>query len=280
MKRNSHESGCDTSAPSSSAPTPPLSRQGRRPPPCLCASRHLSSSSSNPPVGVSRDIDNVYRAITHRPTKGIIAFSLVELLVVIAIIAILSALLLPALGKARNTAKELICKANLKQVAVGLSLYADDNRARFPLAYDSSGTIKVNRYWFDLIKDYVHAKPGASVPLYRGSVFECPTDLDRQAGGTEYTSYAYAYIFWTNYATLDMLTTKIRTPSVTGVMADGWHSISYPTYMVADAEQGRDQNKRLRIRHNLSTNILFCDGHVDRRATKISESLCPIFSVK
>lgn len=205
---------------------------------------------------------------------------MVELLVVIAIIMILSAILLPALNSARDKVKDISCRSNLKQIALGFNMYSNDNKNYYPKAYDGAGTWGVSRYWVDTLKEYVSANYGASAPYYANSVYECKADKDRKIGGTEITSYIYVYVFWSNYSTIDVFVPRITTPGSVGIITDGWLACAAPSEVRADVEGGRTSGSRLRPRHSFKTNILYCDGHVYFYKTAMGQSLKSFFEVK
>lgn len=106
------------------------------------------------------------------------AFTLIELLVVIAILGILAAMLFPALGRAKERAKQIRCVSNLRQIGLGIWMYADDFEGRIPpTAHQTRNT---NEVWIAKLKPYI-ACDGVGL---------CPSDpirFERQKiGGMSY----------------------------------------------------------------------------------------------
>ncbi len=123
------------------------------------------------------------------------AFTLIELLVVIAIIAILMAVLMPALSRAREGGKRAACLSNLKQLAMAWNMYADENSER--LVNGATGFSNSNQSWGDHSKElsWINSfdntnwnnqiqgiRTGALYPYVKNDkLYRCPTGRRGQA---------------------------------------------------------------------------------------------------
>ena len=150
----------------------------------------------------------------HRPCAG---FTLVELLVVIGVIALLVALLLPTLWRAREMSRQTLCASNLRQLALAVVEYAADNDQRLPspapyIQEAPDDWIFWQPYPRDLSKSAVARYLSQPVSV---SYFRCPSDrLDYRGrpNPSQYGKYIYSYV----------MNEEMGKPDPAGI----WHGIS------------------------------------------------------
>ncbi len=181
-----------------------------------------------------------YRSrVEGRRSSARLAFSLIELLVVIGIITILAALLLPTMGRAKESARGTACLSNLRQIGVALQLYVDGNNQRLPTMRDKAPVTDTNQ-------PPTNTLPSVEVVLRselgNTNVLRCPSDRE---GLFEATGASYSWNSLLNGQMADQL-------SVLGMKFDA-HAM--PVFFDKESfHRARGANK--------AVNYLYADGHI------------------
>lgn len=185
-------------------------------------------------------------------------FTLIELLIVIAIIAMLAAMLMPALQSAKNQSRAIACLNNLKQTGVCLTLYATDFNGWLPTTYsDVTG-----KTWSDTLYTQGYLQNAKNILV-------CPSVSPWKFAGSFASTYgiwAYDYGWrirlWGNFSHPGNLPYTSGGPSRHIVAADSIAAtgVSYQTYHI----YGWISTQRFfDLRHNGKCNAFFADGHAE-----------------
>ena len=239
-----------------------------------------------------------------RATASNRAFTLVEMLVVIAVIAILAALVLPVLGRAKQSARRVECANNVKQWALAFNSYVDDNDQYIPREgcgsegrvwrenWANVGDAKSRDAWYNSLplqlgqtpaRKYVSDKPEVRAEFYKNRLFHCPSAKFPTYAATDndvYFSLAMNSKLIQEPISNDRASIKADTilrPSETVIFLDARVSDReakiHHLQLNTDLGQPSAFATRFAARHQTFGNLGFADAHVaPHRGTEIVET--------
>ena len=212
-------------------------------------------------------IPNVLYSPAHVQVKRY-RFTLIELLVVIAIIAILAAMLLPALGKVKDTARKSECLSTLKQWSLAFMNYTDTYNC-YPLRYTYQSSYVANANWYrsvaeiggfwrDAHTNYLNSTgPLTGKPGYMGCPSVWTPYMNDDGTISTGSGYSYQYNSMIGNGQKGIKNGEIKRPSTRIMVGD-----SYATYDFFYVDNNH-ANKHFQPRHGKDAGILYMDGHVN-----------------
>jgi prepilin-type N-terminal cleavage/methylation domain-containing protein len=213
-----------------------------------------------------------------RPSSLSRAFTLLEVLVVVAIIAILAALLLPALSSAKAKGKQIGCANNLKQLALGFQMYAADNEGRLPQnipQYQASDSwVAGNMKLAEDATNQVFIRQGKLFPYVNHvSTYRCPADPSQARGVPRVRSYAMNGWVGSRYMeTNSGFRTFVREnelaaarPAGLWVLLDEHEASIDDGWFLVTMDDSRPFASFPATRHQLAYGVNFADGHVESK---------------